>query len=247
MNQNRISPEQVAQTTQNRSQVQQRSSQQSMSMDELQKTQVLNLQDFKETTRIEKLSSPIHAKILASLGAFLIALGVALPMVQSMSERGKTPAVSSTEFREQSTNVVEKEENNIVQDLTCRLETLNNPNNTDEVINVYYTFNGDKLTNYSKEYILRKSSTATEVPAELASYLSALEPYLAVQIPGYTLNVQQIDNGSITKCIVDYSTLIYSSIPEAFQTNYRFNVPYQASATYSEVKNGLEAQGYMCE
>lgn len=246
MNQNRISPEQVAQTTQSRNQVQQRSSQQSMSMDELQKTQVLNLQDFKETTRIEKLSSPIQAKILASLGAFLIAIGVALPMFQSLSERGKTPTVSSTEFREQ-TNSVEKNEEQIVKELTCRMELLNNPNGTDEVVNVDYTFNGDKITNYSKEYILRKSAAATEVPPELASYLTALEPYLAVQIPGYTLNVQQIENGSITKSVVDYATLNYTTIPEAFQTNYRFNVPYQATATYNEVKSGLETQGYMCE
>lgn len=246
MNQNQISPEQVAQTTGSQQSQQMQAQQKPMSMDELQKTQVLNLQDFKETTRIEKLASPMSAKILASLGVFLIALGVAMPMFQSLSERGKTTKATNTEFREETTTA-QKDEKKIVKDLNCRKEMLNNPNGTDEVLNVAYTFNDDKLTNYSKEYILKKSAAATETPGELASYLTALEPFLAVKVTGYTLSVSQIENGSITKAVVDYASLDYDSIPASINTNYRFDVPYKTTATYNEVKSGLEGQGYMCE
>ena len=234
-----ISPEQVAQATQVYYQ-------RPMTMEELQRTQVLNFDDFRETTRIEKLSSQRPAKILASLGAFLIVLGMMFPMLQSNANSN-----SNAEFREQTnkTPVVEdeKKEDTSIKDLTCRKEMLNNPNGTDEILNVYYTFTGGKLTAYSKEYLLRKSATATTEPGELASYLAALEPFLAVQVPGYTLSVQQLENGSITKSIVDYATLEYASIPDMYQNNYRFDVPFTKDAAIDQVQAGLEGIGYYCE
>jgi len=239
MNQNRISPEQVAQTTQ--------TPQQRMTMEQLQKTQVLNLEDFKETTRIEKLSSQRPAKIVAMLGVMLIAMGILFPSFQSLTERGKTTNPTQTEFREQS-KTVEKKQEKIIKDLSCRYEQLNLANGSDEIINAYYTFNDNKLTNSTKEFIIRKSAQSTEAePAILKAYLDALQPFLAVQTTGYSIGVENIENGSITKSVVDYASLTYESIPAMIQENPRFSVPFKADTSYEDVKAGMEAQNYICE
>ena len=236
-NQNCISPNQVAQATHSQLYAQQ------MTPEQLQRTQVLNFDDFKATARIEKISSKKPAAVLAFLGVFLILLGVFFPTIESLSGEGIDDGYQ--EYREdgQNTAVTSTKKDEI----KCVLQKLNNENGTDEIITVNYVFLDKVLKTYTKEYLLKQSESVTETPGELGNYLVALEPYLAKEVTGFTMTLQQITNGSITTSKIDYDTLDYNAIPLEFQSNYRFDVPFQSTATMEEVKAGLIALGYTCE
>ena len=214
---------------------------QQISDEELQRTQVLNLQDFKETARIEKATSKKPAAIFAVLGMLLIAIGMILPAMQSLTTRKEVQA-RKTEIEKHKTETVKVVE----EDVVCRYAKLNNPNGTDENIEVTFHFRDDKLVTAVKKYVLTKSATAKEEPNELTSYLSALQSFL-MQISGYSVSVQTIDHGSITTTEVDYNLLDVSTIPQQHQANYRFNVLHRLNDSKESVKTSMTNIGYTCE
>ena len=239
-----VSAQQVAQATQPQSYAQQPASQ-FMTPEELQRTQVLNLDDVKATARIERLSSKKPAALVASFGVLLIAIGFFFPTIQYFATRHASEA-NETVYREE-----EEEEETVVtpvkETLSCSLSKLNNANGTDELLIVTYSFENSVIQTYTKEYTLRQSEGVTETPTELASYLEALEPFLAKQVPGYVMTLQQIANGSVTKTTVNYNELDYTQIPVENQANYRFDVPFQATTPLNDVRSGLITQGYTCD
>ena len=214
---------------------------QQLSDEELQRTQVLNLQDFKETARIERISSKKPAVIVALLGVCLIAIGLTFPAMQSLAAR-RSAEKSKQEIEQRKQDIVEVK----VEKATCHFESLNNPNGTDENINITYTFEDNKLIASTKAYILTKSATATSEPAELSSYLAALQSFL-IRLDGYNVSVQTVSNGSITTTEVDYKKVDLTQIPAAHQSNYRFNVLFEKDATKEDVMLGMANAGYRCE
>ena len=208
-----------------------------LSDEELQRTQVLNLIDFKETARIERITSKKPAAILAILGVCLIALGLFFPAMQSLSTRHDV---------QKRVEPVEEEEVKVVEEtMICHWEHLNNPNGTDENIDVTFNFRDDKLTKSKKDYKLTKSATATTEPTELQSYLTALQSFL-MQTSGYSVSVKTIDNGSITTTDVDYTLLDPTKIPATHQSNYRFDVKNKKDDSKDTVKKSMTALQYKC-
>ena len=212
-----------------------------LSDEELQRTQVLNLKDFKETARIERIGSKKPSAILAFLGVLLIAVGVSFPAMQSMTTRHEVQARKEIreEQKTEKTKVVEEE-------MKCNWQRLNNANGTDEAITVTFNFKDDKLTSSVKDYKLTKSATATTEPAELTSYLTALQSFL-MQINGYSVSVEKIENGSITTTSVDYTLLDINTVPAMHQQNYRFDIKSQANDSKETVKTTMVTLGYTCE
>ncbi|MBQ3307141.1 MAG: hypothetical protein IJG68_02990 [Bacilli bacterium] len=241
-----VSAQQVAQATQPQQAYSQQPASQFMTPEELQKTQVLNLDDVKATARIEKISSKKPAALLASFGVLLLVVGFFFPTIQSLAAKHERE-VNEPEYREEVDDEEDVVATPVKETLNCTLSKLNNANGTDELLSVTYNFEDNEIKTYSKEYTLRQSEGVTETPTELASYLEALEPFLAKQVPGYVMTLQQIANGSITKTTVNYSELDYNSIPAENQSNYRFDVPFQSNTTSSDVRSGLVSQGYTCE
>jgi len=212
-----------------------------LSDEELQRTQVLNLQAFKETARIEKITSKKPAAIMAIIGVFLIALGVTFPAMQSLTTRSEVQArkVAHDEEKKKEVKIVE-------EDMKCHWEKLNNPNGTDENIDASFHFRDDKLVKSTKEYKLTKSANYQGEPGELASYLKALQSFL-MSIQGYQVSVQVIDNGSITTTTVDYNLLDITTVPQQHQSNYRFNIVNKANDSKESVTKAMTAIGYTCE
>ena len=187
------------------------------------------------------MTSKKPAILAATIGVLLIALGLAFPAMQSLTTRQKAQA-RKIELDEQ----VEKEVKVVEEDVKCHWEKLNNPNGTDENIDVSFHFRDDKLVESTKEYKLTKTPNYQGTPAELASYLQALQSFL-MQISGYSVSVQTIDNGSITTTKVDYTLLEITKIPAAHQSNYRFNVLHRANQSKEDVTESMVAIGYKCE
>ena len=214
---------------------------QQLSDEEMQRTQVLNLQDFKETARIERISSKKPAILSASIGILLIVLGLMFPTMQSLTTRQKTQARKIELDQREKTEVKVVEE-----DVVCKWQNLNQANGTDENIEITFHFVDDKLVKAEKNYILTKSPSAQDTPPELASYLGALQSFL-MQIGGYSVTVQALDNGSITTTKVDYALIDMTKVPEQHQSNYRFMVTQKEGNTKEEVKTSMIAQKYTCE
>jgi len=214
---------------------------QQLSDEELQRTQVLNLQDFKETARIERITSKKPAIIAATLGVLMIAIGLTFPAMQSLTTRNQAQARKEA-LEQHSQKVIEVKE----EDMKCHFENLNQANGTDENIDVTFHFKDDKLISSMKSYKLTKSVNYQGTPGELASYLSALQSFL-MQISGYSVSVQTITDGSVTTTAVDYTLLDISKVPAQHQSNYRFNVLHRANQTKDEVEKSMTAIGYKCE
>jgi len=214
---------------------------QQLSDEELQRTQVLNLKDFKETARIERIGSKKPSAILAIMGVLLIAVGMAFPAMQSFSTRREVQAKKITLDEEKI-----KEVKVVEEDLSCQWEKLNNPNGTDEKMTATFHFRDNKLTSSEKAYSLTKSATAQGEPGELASYLGALQSFL-MQISGYSVSVQKLDNGSITTTTVDYTLLDVTKVPAQHQANYRFDVKQKLNDSKEDVQKAMTAAGYKCE
>lgn len=212
-----------------------------MSDEELQRTQVLNLQAFKETARFERMTSKKPAILSATIGILLIALGLLFPTMQSLTTRQKAQA-RKIEIEEQ----VEKKVKILEEDMTCHWQQLNNPNGTDENIDLTFHFKDDKLVSAIKAYKLTKSPSYQGTPAELASYLNALQSFL-MQISGYSVSVQTIENGSITTTTVDYTLLDVMKVPAQHQSNYRFSVTQKEGKSKDEVETSMTVAGYKCE
>ena len=216
---------------------------QQLSDEELQRTQVLNLKDFKETARIERLSSKKPAIIVAAIGIFSIALGLAFPSIQSFSAR-KQAEEHKQEIEKRK--IEEDEKKPVEETMKCRWQRLNNGNGTDEVIDITFNFKDNKLHSARKNYNLSKSVGVTEEPAELNSYLVALQSFL-MQVSGYGVSVVSNANGSITTTDINYLLMDEATIPAKHKENYRFNVVNHANDTKETVEKTMTGLGYTCE
>ena len=212
--------------------------QQQMCEEQLQRTQVINLDDFKKTAKIEKMSSKKPAIVIALLGIFSILIGASYPAVNSkMRQKKDVTKTSKTQTRK-----VVKENKTYVK---CSVSALNQPDGTDAFIDINYTFEDDKLISFIKEYKLVLTNGVTTGQAVIDGFLQALPPYL-VQQPGYELTVKKLDTGISTTTKVDYKTLDVNKIPQLNQENFRFNVIYVANSTKDAVIKDMQQQNYTC-
>lgn len=213
-----------------------------MSDDELQRTQVLNLADFKQVTKYEKAASKKPAIIVAILGIISITLGTTLPGIESYMSRKTVEDNFKVQQRKAEINLDGPE----IEELVCTSKTLNKENGTDEVLRVTYSLEENKLKSLQKEYYLTQSENVTETPYELGSYLNALQSFL-IQIDGYSVSVKNIDKGSLTTTKVDYEKLDITQVPDMHKSNYRFDILYDKDATKEAIIQDMTTRNYICE
>lgn len=213
---------------------------QKMTEEELQRTQVLNFDTFKQVARYEKLSSKKPAMIFALLGVLAILIGGGYPIVQSQMQK-------KTESNSQSTVQARKKDAKAKQtELTCTRTKIANESITklNEKLTIHYSFEDDKLTSLTKELILNVPEGSTD-QSPMQTYLTALEPYL-IQQDGYKISVKQIENGVITTTEVDYKKLDVSKVPELNQKNEFFNIIYIAGTKSSAISEDMASQQFIC-
>ena len=228
---------QMNQNNQQQTQMRQ-SSQQQMSDEELQRTQVLNFDDFKKIARYEKISSKKPAIIVALLGALFIIIGSGYPIVQMQIEKSQQESTKTT-VQARKKDIVERKSLSCVNTQSFGITGLN------ESLKIDYNFENDMLKSFTKELTLTNTENIELSQKHVQDYINALQGYL-IQQDGYQVTVKQTDVGTITTTEVDYSTLNINSIPELNQGNVFFNVIYLANADYNAVKQDMESQNYIC-
>ena len=205
--------------------------------EELQKTQILNLNELENTIRFEKITSKKPAIIVAALGIFLLIFGATFQIATSLSSNknqvqkrkvDKTPQVVETS-------------------LSCVKTTLNNPDGTDTVYNVDYYFENDKLSSEIREY---KYTAIANNPNGEPTVKSKLDTYqkLLLSSNGYQVNTNANDSKEIKVVVqIDYHSLDLTTIPQANQNDSLTKVTYKRNIDSNTIKNDMLTQGFTCE
>ena len=211
---------------------------QQMSEEELQRTQVLNFDTFKQVARYEKISSKKPAIIVALLGVLEIVIGGTYPIVQSQMAKSNEKNKSTVQARKREVKPVASE-------LTCTQTTPSVGNGLDQTITIKYNFIDNKLTSFTKELNLGLTAGTTTGQVALQDFINALQPFL-VQKDGYSVTAKKIENGVVTTTSVDYKTVDINSLPEINQQNGYFNVMYLADTNMEAIKQDMTNYNYIC-
>lgn len=209
---------------------------QQMSQEELQKTQVLNLEDFEGTARYEKMTSKRPAIIVALIGAFSIFFGTTFGVVQTLN----SPSIKK------NTNSVQKRETTATDILTCTLNQLGLADGTDQVYSVIYTFKDNKLINFTRTTTINPTTGNVNGPVAIENYKQAFVPYL-ISLNGYEVTLAPSGEGLIATTSVDYSKLDLSTFPETQQATSYTKIDYAAGTDKTSLQSDLFSQGYTCQ
>lgn len=223
------------QGNQNMQNNQQNQQMQQLSQEELQKTQVLNLQDFEETARYEKMTSKKPAIIVALIGVLSIFFGTTFGVVQTLNRAPK------------DTSTIEKRETTPQDDtITCTLNQAGLADGTDQAYSVIYTFSDNKLTKFTRTTTIMPTAGNVNGPVAITNYKQAFVPYL-ISLNGYQVTLIPSGEGIVATTSVDYSKLDLSTFPEAQQATPYTKVDYAAGTDKTSLQSDMFSQGYTCQ
>lgn len=223
-----------------RENTEQKKAKEQLSEEELQRTQVLNLADFKEVARIEKLTSKKPAIIVAIIGFVSISLGTIFPAVQSVQARKESDSKSEVEARRETKLKAKQEKMN------CKFIAEKVADGTDQTLEFKFTFENNELVKLTKEFTMTETPGSSTGAERVKAFTSALVPFL-VQKSGYKTSVENKDKGVTTKIDIDYELLDMTQIPELNQKNYIYTIDYPAKANKDVIKNEMESKKFICE
>lgn len=213
---------------------------QQMSQEELQKTQVLNLQDVEEAIRFEKLTSKKPAIIIAIIGAFSILMGSGVFAFQTLSAKEQNPTPNKT-------TIEKKEVVGPESYLNCTYTGLNNADGTDSILNVNLTFNYDKLVKMTKTFSVNPTVGNPLGPTTIQNYISGYQPFLIQTVNGYQVNVVPANNGLVVTSQVDLTVFNPATLPALHQGNIATSVEYALNTEKQAIFNDLQGKGYVCQ
>ena len=215
---------------------------QQMTPEELQRTQVLNLQDVEDLAAFEKRTSKKPAIIIAVIGIISILCGGGLTAYQSMEAKTLAEEEKKVEKREIQNKVEEKP---AVTNLNCSKASQNNSDGTNTLYTVNYNFVEGELTGFTKQLDV----TAIN-PAEnkgVLAYVEGYKPY-TVAVDGYSV-VVTYDNASKLSAIItaDFEKLDLTKVPPVQQTHFTTSIDYTMGTAQDKVYADLIASGFQCK
>lgn len=215
---------------------------QQLTPEELQKTQVLNLQELEATIQYEKSTSKKPAIIVSILGIISIIFGSSFLVIQNYSAKKIESTIQKKEVKE---NVIDKKLT--ISKLTCEKGTLNNPDGTDTVLNVNYVFDKDKLTSFTKKFTITQTPGNNQGLVTLESYKLAYQAFLN-PIQGYQITLSPKDTTGIVVTVqVDFEKLDVTKLNPIQATHISTSIEYQQGSDKKSIQSELTAQGYKCE
>lgn len=237
-----ISPEEIQRVSQG-SQLQATQ----MTPEELQKTQVLNLQDVEKVVHFEKVTSKKPAIILAILGILLVTCGATFQIIENLKSNNKSE--NSTVQKRQ---VTDKDKNKLVNKkdrLTCTKTTQNNADGTDTTYNVVYNFKDEQLINFEKHFKVVPSPGNAAGLEGVKGYTIGYQPYMINSINGYNIIIATLPDNSQITCdvLVDLETIDLAQYPAGQQNHFSTSIDYALYTKYDVIRNDLELKNFKCE
>lgn len=219
---------------------QQNVAQQTMTQEELQRTQVLNLKDFEEVARYERLTSKKPAMMVALAGVLAITIGVSFPFVQSLTARqnAKTPIVEQR---------IEQEDEAKDDTLECNF-FKQVADGTDVTSQAVFKFENNGLVSFVRTTTINPTKGNEKGPETVKSQTNYLQPLLT-QINGYKVSVQPTTVGGI-KIVTDveYKLIDLTIFPATHKNHYSTSVDYVINTPKEDVIKDMESyRGFVCK
>lgn len=214
---------------------------QQMTQQELQETQVLNLKDVQEVARIEKLTSKKPAVIVAVIGILLLTIGTSFKVVESLNSKN-----SKIEERKIQTN--KNKEVLATTELKCSKIVVNNPDGTDTMYDVSYSFKSNRLIGFTKVFSINAIAGNQVAMQTMQGYAVGYQSFLN-QLDGYSITVTQSQDLTqiISTVKADLLKLDLKKLPEIQQTHFSTKVDYVAGTEKEIIQNEMLAQGFICQ
>ena len=224
-------------------------------LEELTRTQVLNLQELEKAAKDEKRTNRKPAAIFAILGVFSISLGLCYPSINNMlSSRDvpETPTVS--EQRQEETEETTTTEANPTT-MTCTLTQNNDVELTSTTTTYTFQFlDTGTLRYYEKVEDIKATTEVISTPASIVSLDTSLSNLMQTQINGYLLEktptastTPNVVDGYNAKMAVDLTMFDPTTLTDLHRTNTLANVEFTSADTKDTIQQALLANGYTCQ
>ncbi len=220
-------------------------------LEELTRTQVLNLQELERAANYEKKTSKKPAAIFAFLGIFSISLGLCYPSINNMLDRRDVD--SKPVISEQRQEKVDTASNSSL--LTCTLSQVN-PADTTLVATTYnFKFlDTGTLSYYEKVMDISVSVPVTQTPASIVTLDTSLANLVQTPVGGYLLEkvprasvTPNVVDGYTAKLAVDFTQFNPSTLTMLHTTNTFANVEFNSQDTKDTISARLVNGGYACK
>ena len=232
-----ISPEEVLQV-QNPKQYQQQ--QQQMTQQELQRTQVLNIDELEKTVRFEKISSKKPAIIVAAIGILFLTFGTTFQVASNLKGSSKV------EKRDIAEEVVEKNDvKPATTNLNCNIAATNQADGTDTVYSILYTFEDNKLVGFKKVYTITPTPGNPLGAATVQNYIIGYQPFLN-PIDGYQISVIPTGEGLVVTVEVDYTKLDLTLLNPTQQNHFTTKLDYPLDHPKDTIYTEMIGAGFTC-
>ena len=225
-------------------------------LEELTRTQVLNLKELEKAAKYEKKTSKKPAAVFALFGVFSISLGLCYPGVSNMlSSRDieETPTVSEQRQENVSSDDNETAINPLT--LTC---TASQTNTTDAtLVTTTYTFQFQDtgvLTSYKKVMNIKAGANVTQTPSSIVSLDTSLTNLMQTPITGYLLEkaptastTPTVVDGYTATLTVDFTKFNPATLTALHTSNSFARVEFASTNTKDAIQQKLTSGGYTCQ
>ena len=209
-------------------------------IEELQRTQVLNLKDVEETVRFEKSISKKPAMIIAIIGAIFLTLGSTLQIAKTM-KKSVEPKVEK--------RVISKEKQTVAPViLECQSIQMNNPDGTNITYTINYTFNNYKLTNFTKKYSIAAIEGNQVGLQTIQQYIVGYRDFMN-PVNGYTISVTPNETQTVLTAVVsaDLEKIDMNTFPEMQKNHISTSIDYQKDTAFLSIQSDMSSKGFTCE
>ena len=211
-------------------------------IEELQRTQVLNLKDVEETVKYEKSISKKPAMIIAIIGAIFLTLGSTLQIAKTM-KKSVEPKVEKIEISK------EKEIQTVAPViLECQNIQMNNPDGTNITYTINYTFNNYKLTNFTKKYSIAAIEGNQVGLQTIQQYIVGYRDFMN-PVNGYTISVTPNETQTVLTAVVsaDLEKVDMTTFPEMQKNHISTSIDYQKDTAFLTIQSDMSSKGFTCE
>lgn len=215
-----------------------------LTKEELQKTQVLNLKEFAEAVRFEKITSKKPAIIIAIIGALFIVLGSGFQVAKSLNA-AKEPTIEP-----RNAPVQEPVEEEVVEptnkSLTCTMATPNKPDGTDVYYTILYDFDNEKLIGFTKSYSVTATPGVEGGIEVIKTQIESFQPVIT-KMEGFESSVTPTETGYVANATADYLKMDLANIQDVYQSNFLTRIDFALDTPYSEVLEGMISRKFECQ
>ena len=145
-------------------------------LEELTRTQVLNLKELEKAAKYEKKTSKKPAAVLAILGVFSISLGLCYPGITNMLSSRDVEEVPTVSEQRQEEDTTASTDASVVTNANVLACTVSQTNPTDAtLVTTTYNFQFQDtglLSNYQKVMNISVSAPVAQTPASIVTHRS---------------------------------------------------------------------------